>query len=197
MVRMTTPPTLERNMEFKRIVTGRDLNGRARFFNNLVEPHSQVFTHVPGLVVSTLWATASEPGIPWTVTDPIASMTSLVAAPGETRFLKVTFPPDSVLATISDGDAAGAEYARRLPGLAETFEPEHPGMHTTPTIDYIVLLSGELWLELDDNEERRLAPGDVVVQNGTRHAWRNRGTHPATIVSVMIGARPATGMKQR
>lgn len=178
-------------MEFKRIVTGQDRDGRARFVYDFVEPHREVFTHVPGLVVSTLWATENEPAIPGKVTDPVPSMTSLVAAPGETRFMKVVFPPDSVLETITDWDAAGAEYASRLPGLAETFDPEHPGMHTTQTIDYIVLLSGELWLELDDNEERRLAPGDVVVQNGTRHAWRNRGTEPATIVSVMVGADPA------
>jgi hypothetical protein len=177
-------------MEFKRIVTGRDRLGRARFLGDLFEPRSEVFTHVPGLVVSTLWATANEPVIPETVTDPVPSITSLVAAPGETRFMKVIFPPDSVLEGISDWDAAGAEYAARLPGLAETFEPEHPGMHTTPTIDYVVLLSGELWLELDADEARRHAPGDVVVQNGTRHAWRNRGTEPAAILSVMIGARP-------
>jgi hypothetical protein len=175
-------------MQFKRIVTGRDRVGRARFLDNFVEPNSEVFTHVPGFVVSTLWATANKPVIPGTVTDPVPSITSLVPAPGETRFVKVVFPPDTVLETISDWDAAGAEYATRLPGLAETFEPEHPGMHTTPTVDYVVLLSGELWLELDDNEERCLVPGDVIVQNGTRHAWRNRGTEPAAILSVMIGA---------
>jgi len=41
-----------------------------------------------------------------------------------------------------------------------------------------------------EREERRVAPGDVVVQNGTRHAWRNRGTEPAAILSVMVGADP-------
>jgi hypothetical protein len=175
-------------MEFKRIVTGRDRAGRARFLDDLADPGSEMFAHVPGFVVSMLWATANEPAATGIVTDPVPSQTSLIPALGETRLVRVVFPSDSVLETISDRDAAGAEYAAKLPGLAETFEAEHPGMHTTPTVDYVVLLSGELWLELDDQEERRLAPGDVVVQNGTRHAWRNRGTEPAAILSVMIGA---------
>jgi hypothetical protein len=173
-------------MEFKRDVTGRNWDGRARFLDHFVEPHIETFTHVPGLVVSALWATTNELMIQGTVTDPVPSMTSLTPAAGETRLVKVVFPPDSVLETISDWAAAGAEYAAKLPVLSETFESDHPGMHTTRAIDY-VLLAGELWLELDDHEVRRLAPGDVVVENGTRHAWRNRGTEHATILSVMTG----------
>ncbi|WP_105404741.1 hypothetical protein [Neorhizobium sp. T7_12] len=51
-------------------------------------------------------------------------------------------PPDSVMATVSDWNAAGAEYGARLPGIAETFEPEPPGMHTTRTVDHVVLAVG-------------------------------------------------------
>ena len=50
-----------------------------------------------------------------------------------------------------------------------------PGMHTTATIDFEVVLDGEIWLELDDGVEVHLRAGDTVVQNGTRHAWRNHG----------------------
>ena len=57
-------------------------------------------------------------------------------------------------------------------------EPDAPGMHTTATIDFEVVLEGEVWLELDDGEEVHLRVGDCVVQNGTRHAWRNRGLWP-------------------
>ena len=103
--------------------------------------------------------------------------------------MMVTFPPDSVMMS-SDFDpaAAGAEYMSRLPGLAERFEPESPGMHTTDTVDYGILTEGEISLELDDGKVVALKPGDVVVQNGTRHAWRNRGTRPATLIFVLIGA---------
>ena len=61
-------------------------------------------------------------------------------------------------------------------------------MHTTDTVDYGVLLDGELHLELDNRATRRLTPHDVVVQNGTRHAWRNRSDKPATMLFVLVGA---------
>ena len=55
------------------------------------------------------------------------------------------------------------------------------------TIDYGVLLAGELWLELDDGRQQLLKAGDSFVQNGTRHAWHNRGSEPAIMCAVMIG----------
>jgi len=64
-------------------------------------------------------------------------------------------------------------------------------MHTTHTVDYAILLDGELWLELDDGETVHLSAGDIVVQQATRHGWRNKGEHPATIAFVMLGAKPA------
>lgn len=184
---------MEKPLDFQRIITGQDSVGKAVFLDRLARPQLLDFTHVPGFAVSTLWATGSPPRLPEAVTDPVPAVASLVPAPGETRCVKVTFPPDSVLQGITDWAAAGAEYAAKLPGLAETFEADSPGMHTTPSIDYVVLLSGELWLELDAGEERRLRAGDVVVQNGTRHAWRNRSAQPATILSVMIGATRSGG----
>jgi uncharacterized cupin superfamily protein len=93
---------------------------------------------------------------------------------------------------ITDWDAAGAAYAAKLPGPGRDLRAG-ASRHAHDADDRLRRpLSGELWLELDGNEERRLAPGDVVIQNGTRHAWRNRGTEPATILSVMIGAEPAS-----
>ena len=62
-------------------------------------------------------------------------------------------------------------------------------MHTTDTIDYDIILSGELWMELDDGMEVHLKPGDCVIQNGTRHAWRNRSSESCIMASVMIGAK--------
>lgn len=74
-----------------------------------------------------------------------------------------------------------------MPGLGELFEADAPGFHRSDTIDYGVLLEGELTLELDDGE-RVLRQGDVVVQMGTRHAWRNTGNSPARMLFVMVGA---------
>ncbi|UCG54691.1 MAG: cupin domain-containing protein [Dehalococcoidia bacterium] len=63
-----------------------------------------------------------------------------------------------------------------------------PGFHITDTIDLGYVISGEVWLELDDGKEVDLRPGDTIVQNGTRHAWRNKGSETCTIVMCMIGA---------
>jgi quercetin dioxygenase-like cupin family protein len=61
-------------------------------------------------------------------------------------------------------------------------------MHATPTIDYIVVLSGEIDLELEDGAEVHLTQGDAVVQRGVPHAWHNRGTEPFRMAVVMIGS---------
>ena len=61
-------------------------------------------------------------------------------------------------------------------------------MHTTPTVDFEVVVSGRVVLELDDGAKVELGPGDTVVQNGTRHRWSNPGTEPATLAAFLIGA---------
>jgi len=76
----------------------------------------------------------------------------------------------------------------KLPGLAEVIEPMNPGMHTTDTVDFDVVLSGEVYLELDDGAEVFLKPGDCVVQNGTRHAWHNRSSQNCVIAVALLGA---------
>jgi mannose-6-phosphate isomerase-like protein (cupin superfamily) len=62
-------------------------------------------------------------------------------------------------------------------------------MHRSATLDYDIVLEGHVGLELDDGVEVTLGPGDVVVQNGTRHRWHNRGDTVARFMSVTIGAR--------
>jgi len=63
--------------------------------------------------------------------------------------------------------------------------------HRTETIDYAILLSGEIDLELDNVETVHLKPGDVVVQRGTIHTWVNRGSVPAVTAFILIDAKPA------
>jgi mannose-6-phosphate isomerase-like protein (cupin superfamily) len=115
---------------------------------------------------------------------------SVVPGPGGTSLHFVTFPPGSVFADPSfDGAAARDEALIRLRGLADHFEKEDPAMHKTNTVDYAVVYDGEIWLELDDGETLYLQRGDMVVQNGTRHAWRNKGTKPVTMLFFLNGAR--------
>jgi hypothetical protein len=102
----------------------------------------------------------------------------------------VSLPPDTVMAAPIQPERALAEMLEFLPGLIESFEKEDPAMHCTPTLDYGVLLEGELWLELDDGEQRLLQVGDVIIQQSTRHAWRNRSSRPAKALFFMLGLNP-------
>jgi mannose-6-phosphate isomerase-like protein (cupin superfamily) len=147
------------------------------------------FNAVPGYEHTLIWASN---GIPDLSQEPKQEgyPSSVVPGPGGTTLHIVTFPPDSVFQDPSfDQEAAGREYAKRLPGLAEAFEHENPGMHKTPTVDYAVVLEGEVWLEVDDGQAVHLKRGDVVVQNGTRHAWRNKGADRVTMLFVLHGAK--------
>lgn len=112
--------------------------------------------------------------------------------PGGFRFWYFTLPPDlSGAATDLDPEAAAREVNEKLPGLLEVLEPDNPRMHATDTVDVDLVVSGEVWLELDDGAEVHLHPGDCVVINGNRHAWRNRSTETSVIAVAIVGARRA------
>jgi hypothetical protein len=171
----------------RRVVTGHDPAGASAVVLDTAVPRSDAFRHIPGMVSRLVWASAPVPGLPFDGVDPTLAVADLVPAPGATRFLIVTFPPDSVFSAPDfDPAAAAAENLAISPGLAERFEPD--GMHTTDTVDYGIVLDGEIWLELDEGRSAHLRRHDVVVQNGTRHAWRNKSERPATLAFVLIGA---------
>ena len=175
-------------LAIRRVVTGHDHNGAAIVALDAMPPRTDAFQHIPGMVSRLLWATSEAPKLPFQGTDPTPAIKSIVPALSETRFLVVTFPPDSVFSAPDfDPAAAAAENLAICPGLAELFEPD--GMHTTETIDYGIVLDGEIWLELDHGRSECLRRHDVVVQNGTRHAWRNKSDRPATLAFILIGAR--------
>jgi mannose-6-phosphate isomerase-like protein (cupin superfamily) len=176
-------------MQVRRVVTGLGAEGRAVVVSDGPPPRSHDLVHVPGMSQAMLWATGPGEPLPLDGTDPTPRVLSQVPRPGGTCFLIVRFPPDSVYADPSfDAPAAEAEQRLASPGIVELFEPDNPGMHTTESVDYVVVLSGEVWLELDDGQLTRLGAGDTVVQNGTRHAWRNLGTEPVTLAVVQVGA---------
>lgn len=174
-------------VQIRRVVTGNNADGAAVIAVDAPPPRTDVFKSIPGLVSRMIWATTNTSAVPYEGSDPTLRVTNVVPAPGETRMLVLTFPPDSVFASPGfDGAAAAAENLIVSPGLAERFEPD--GKHITPTIDYGIVLDGEIWLELENGVETRLGPFDVFVQNGTRHAWRNKSDRSATFAVVLIGA---------
>jgi mannose-6-phosphate isomerase-like protein (cupin superfamily) len=163
-------------MDVRRVVTGHDAGGKAVFASDSrVAPTLGTF-HL-------LWGADERPRFPDDGSEPPHR---LFFPPLEGfRFLFFTVPPTGApppegvdLSTIDDV----------VPGLLAYNEPDEPGMHTTPTVDFEVVVSGRVVLELDDGAQVELGPGDTVVQNGTRHRWSNPGTEPAVLAALLIGA---------
>jgi mannose-6-phosphate isomerase-like protein (cupin superfamily) len=168
------------------VVTGQRADGKSVIVaDNQVEP-IQV-SLLSGTEFHRLWGDDHAPGLPTDGAAPAAP--SYFPPPGGYRFGFFTLGPDAVAMPADlDVEAALVELETKLPGLAEKMEPDHPGMHTTDTVDIDLVISGEVWLELDDGEEICLRAGDSVVQNGTRHAWHNRTSEPAVLFVCLLGA---------
>lgn len=173
-------------MQVRRVVTGQTADGRSVFVEDgLVEPTSVAL--VGGTQFHQIWGSDEPVSLPTTGDEP--SWSSFFPPTEGFRFLIWTAGPEpATLPEDLDLGAAFTELQERLPGLVDFNEPDNPGMHTTHTVDFDLVLAGEIWLELDDGEEVLLGPGDVVIQNGTRHAWHNRTDEPTTMVSVLVGA---------
>jgi quercetin dioxygenase-like cupin family protein len=112
---------------------------------------------------------------------------SALPAPGGLRFNLYTVPPASAGRPQTLPPEAERELEEALPGRAAHMESDQGGMHRTSSPDFILVVSGEIWLELD-NEEVHLREGDCVVQNGSRHAWRNKGDKSCTMAIILVGA---------
>ncbi|MFQ3895909.1 cupin [Sphingobium sp. GW456-12-10-14-TSB1] len=172
----------------RRVVTG-VIDGKAVFLADGEPENAHDYVGWPGHMTSVIWATAASVQLPLQLADQPVSGSQVAPGPGETRLMIVRFPPDTIFADPRfDGPGYGAEAAVHLPGLIDAFEPDGSGFHTTLSVDYDVVLDGEIWLELDDGAETCLKQGDVVVQGGTRHAWRNRSDRDTTMLFVLIGA---------
>ena len=173
-------------MNIRCVVTGRDSSGKSVFTrDSAVEPIT--LSSAPGLEFHRLWGSDAIPTLPSDGTPP--PHPRYFPPAGGFRFGFFTIPPETkILRDPATLLAAFAELQTRLPGMAEVLEPMNPGMHTTDTVDFDVVLSGEVFMELDAGAEVHLKPGDCVIQNGTRHAWHNRSSSPCVIAVTLVGA---------
>jgi len=166
----------------RRVVTG-TIDGRSHVVrDDLVQ--AVTVAPLPGYAWHRLWGFDRRPGDP--TSAELNSPPAHFPPPGGLRYHVYTVPPyhSQPSQTLSGEDER--ELEERLPGRAAYMESAQDGMHRTPTVDLICVLSGEIWLELDA-EEVLLREGDCVVQNGTRHAWRNKSDSPCTMAAVLVG----------
>lgn len=173
----------------RRVVTGHR-DGRAVFASDDEVPALTMAVQ-PGAEFHRLWGGDAAPTFPDDGAPPVQAQ--YFPPVGGFRFGMFTLPPAGTPGPGPDVDiAAGlADFESKMPGLLGHMEPGAPGFHTTDTIDFEVVLQGEVVLELDDGAETVLRVGDTVVQNGTRHKWHNRGDVPAVLAVFICGAHRA------
>jgi mannose-6-phosphate isomerase-like protein (cupin superfamily) len=174
-------------MNVRCVITGRDATGKSVVARDELVPPKSIL----GYEFHRVWGSDAAPTLPSDGSTPVPRM--YFPLPGGYRFgysvipfYNDSIPPEQFLAALP-------QMQEMVPGLADVLEPEHPGMHTTDTVDFVVVLSGEVWLELDDGKEILLHAGDCVVQNGTRHAWHNRSNEKCVIVVCLFGAKSVAG----
>jgi len=169
------------------ILTGHNTEEKSVIISDGDAPTVRVFKHYGGTAVTDLWITTSVPADNSKMEDPGARDFTIEPPPGGTVFRVIEYPPDEVRFADIDRDAAfremGAQHAMIKEGA------QHPGMHRTNTLDYVVVLSGEIYAVMD-NGEVLLKAGDCLIQRGTSHAWSNRTKEPCRIAFVLIDANP-------
>lgn len=176
-------------ISIKRVVTGVDAKGTSIAYEDAPMPPTELAL-MPGVQMFQLWGT--EGALKSPVTDPKANNHTFFPGPGGTRFGLFRFPPASEApANAAPPDpavleAGVAEAEAKVPGLLAAFEPANPGMHQTKTIDYLIVVEGDMWMELDNGKEVHLPVGTCIVQNGARHGWRNHGKTPGTLAYVIL-----------
>jgi hypothetical protein len=172
----------------RRIVTGHN-HARRSIISIDDAPRTIPFTAVPGTAFYELWNTNGMPVPIDNGADPTGRPLQLHPTKHGSIIRIVDIPPDSVQNKVSAEDVAagfasmGAGHAVAGQGAAR-----HRLMHRTQTIDYGIVLAGEVWLLVDEGEVR-LGPGDIVIQRGTNHAWSNRTEEIARIAFILLDGK--------
>jgi len=170
----------------RRVVTGHDGAGKAVAIGDKIMDNVFQRENRPGVSLTNLWATAGAPADFNAAGDPAEGPLQLHPPERGTVFRIIEFEPEDpeVLAKL-DGAAAFAEMGA---GGAVVEKARHPFMHRTETVDYAIVLSGEIDMLLDDSDVH-LKAGDVAIQRGTNHAWANRGTEVCRMAFILIDGK--------
>ncbi len=170
--------------EVRRVVTGHDETGKAIVLMDGPSPN-KFARETTGTVARLIWVTDATPADIAGTADAAARKIGIPPPPGGSVFRLVDFPPSPDL-TGTPADLMARDIGgEHVSGKARP--PRHPYMHRTRSIDYAIIVSGEIDMLLDDSEVH-LRAGDVVVQRGTNHAWVNRGKDVCRIAFVLIDA---------
>lgn len=172
--------------KIRRVITGHDENGKSVFIVDGDATAVKEMASMPGLALTDIWQTGGAPASNAGNADAADRPVVLEPPANGTIFRVVEFPPDSRWRGRADArDAFGSIGADH----ATDDSSDDPMMHKTATVDYLLVLKGEIWAILDDGEVC-LKQGDVMVQRGTNHSWSVRTDEPCLLAAVLVSAEP-------
>jgi len=173
----------------RRVVTGHDGRGRSVIVSDGPSPHVLTIPGRTDFALTNLWVTDRAPASNAGNADAAARPVVLEPPRSGAIFRIVEFPPDQAPGGFDRKAAFSAM------GAHHAMDPDasrHPGMHKTDTVDFALVLSGEIWALMDEGETL-LRSGDTLVQRGTNHAWSNRSDQPCLVAFILVSAAPLGG----
>ena len=170
----------------RRVVTGHDKEGKSVFVMDGKAPNVLEMASMPGVALTDLWRTKTSPASNGGNADAAKGKIKL-EPPAEGTILRIVeFPPDTKW-------RKSANAAKAFKSIGAGGAPDHASgdamMHATATVDYIIVLQGEIWAILDKGE-KLLKQGDILIQRGTNHSWSVRTKESCIVAAVLIGAKP-------
>jgi len=171
----------------RRVVTGHDAHGDAMIATDGSVPTVVELAAIPGTMFHEVWSTVATPVAIDNGPDPTIGPLCLPPPAHGTRIRFVDIPPDTK-DFLKHGAARMKDAFSQVGDVhASTVRPDspHPLMHRTETVDYGIVISGEITLVLDKGEAN-LKAGDVVIQRGTNHAWANRSGKPCRMLFMLV-----------
>jgi hypothetical protein len=171
----------------RRIVTGHDAKGRAVIIEDAPAKAVRTVPERPGYRAVNVWRTTAAPA-PVDAADSAGAHQGILPPARGTILRIIDFPPES-----KDPAERARQIGATFGGMFKDADHDkgsakHPGMHRTLTVDYAIVLEGEIWSVMDEGETLMRA-GDVLIQRGTNHAWANRSKATCRIAFVLIDGK--------
>ena len=166
----------------RRIISVDDDNGKSKIIADGPPPDMRIDPARPGYASTRIWVTDRTPARIEGITETLHMPHTIEPPSGGSVCRIVTFPPDDIWKRKVGARGVNDFFAAMGSPNASTYSAAapHPYMQKTRTLDFCLVLEGEITLVLD-TEEVHLQAGDTVVQRGTNHAWSNRSGTPCTI----------------
>ena len=177
----------------RRVLTGHDSDGKSTIIADGTAPNVKEMASMPGLALTDLWETSGAPANNDGHADAAARPVRLEPPKNGTLLRVVEFPPDAQWRNRADSrEAFKSIGAGHVPDKSSA----DPMMHRTSTVDYAIVLKGEIHAVMEKGETL-LRAGDILVQRGTNHSWSVRGSEPCMVAFVLVNAKPLVFSKKK